>query len=290
MPIVFGAVTPHGWTLIPELSEDPGTTPNVRKALFDLGKRCAAARPDVIVIAGPHNVRIDGHVAIAGSGRAAGTLKYQGKQVEMNVPIDLDLTDAIAAAARARNVPVATWGYAGNQRSESGAPLDWGILVPLWFLGHGRNMVGHGDVLADKPARDEGPPIVLINPSRALPLQDLITFGQAVADAANANGRRVAFVASCDWSHAHAGSRYGAHPDAEIVDGLVVEALKASDPGRLINLKPDQIKNAAIDGLWQALMLAGVMKETPMRGDVLAYEVESGSSCGMAVAWYEPVA
>ena len=39
------------------------------------------------------------------------------------------------------------------------------------------------------------------------------------------------FVASCDCLTPTPGSRYGAHPDAEIVDGLVVEALKASDPG-----------------------------------------------------------
>ncbi|HRA48429.1 MAG TPA: aromatic ring-opening dioxygenase subunit LigB, partial [Thermomicrobiales bacterium] len=170
MPIVFAAVVPHGWTLIPELEPDPGTTPNVRRALTVLRERCAAAHPDVIVIAGPHNVRIDGYVAVAGSGRAAGTLHYRDRQIEMNVPIDTVLSDAIAATAKAQQIPVATWGYAGNQRSESAAPLDWGIMVPLWYLGHGTNMVGHGDVLASKPKSDVGPPIVLLNPSRALPL------------------------------------------------------------------------------------------------------------------------
>ncbi|HQY32151.1 MAG TPA: aromatic ring-opening dioxygenase subunit LigB [Thermomicrobiales bacterium] len=288
MPIVFAAVVPHGWTLIPELEPDPGTTPNVRRALTVLRERCAAAHPDVIVIAGPHNVRIDGYVAVAGSGRAAGTLHYRDRQIEMNVPIDTVLSDAIAATAKAQQIPVATWGYAGNQRSESAAPLDWGIMVPLWYLGHGTNMVGHGDVLASKPKSDVGPPIVLLNPSRALPLTDLVRFGEAVSDAVVADGRRVAFIASCDWAHAHAGSRYGAHPDAEVVDGLVLDALRAADPGRLIDLDPQQIKNAAIDGLWQALILAGVMNRVPMAGELLAYEVESGSSCGMAVATYLP--
>ncbi len=286
MPIVFGAVVPHGWTLIPELCEDPGTTPEVRKAMVEFGKRCAATRPDVIVIAGPHNVRIDGFVALAGSGRAAGTLHYQGNTVEMNVPIDIALTDAIAALCRERSVPVATWGYAGNQRSESGAPMDWGILVPLWFLGNDQNVAGSGDVLAPKPASDPNPPIVLINPSRALPLEALVQFGETVADAVAADGRRVAFIASCDWAHAHEGSRYGTHPDAAVVDGLVLEALRASDPGRLISLEPQQIKNAAIDGLWQALMLAGVMNKAPMTGELLSYEIESLSTVGMAVATY----
>jgi aromatic ring-opening dioxygenase LigB subunit len=288
MPIVFGAVVPHGWTLISELAEDPGTTPNVRKAMVEMGKRCAATSPEVIVIAGPHNVRIDGFVAVAESGRAAGTLLYQGNKVEMNVPIDIALSDAIVATARDRGVPVASWGYAGNQRQESGAPLDWGIIVPLWFLGHNQNVDGSGDVLAPKPNVDSGPPIVLINPSRALPLETNVRFGEAVANAVARDGRRAAFIASCDWAHAHEGSRYGAHPDAAIVDDLVIEALKATDPGRLIGLEPQQIKNAAIDGLWQALMLAGVMNKVPMTGEVLTYEIESQSTVGMAVATYLP--
>lgn len=69
----------------------------------------------------------------------------------------------------------------------------------------------------------------------------------------------------------------------------MVEALKANDPGRLINLEPQQIKNAAIDGLWQALMLAGIMNKVPMTGELLSYEIESLSTVGMAVATYLPV-
>ncbi len=61
-------------------------------------------------------------------------------------------------------------------------PLDWGILTPLWFLGHGRNMPGHGDVLADPPAADIGPPAVIVTPSRSLPRETLVDFGRAVAE------------------------------------------------------------------------------------------------------------
>ena len=44
-----------------------------------------------------------------------------------------------------------------------------------------------------------------------------------------------------------------------LVDGLGRGGVGASDPGRLIDLEDQQVRNAAIDGLWQALMLAGVM-------------------------------
>jgi aromatic ring-opening dioxygenase LigB subunit len=69
----------------------------------------------------------------------------------------------------------------------------------------------------------------------------------------------------------------------------VVDALNASDPGRLIALEDTEVRNAAIDGLWQALMLAGVMNRVPMTGSVACYEISPTSTCGMLVASYEPV-
>ena len=287
--IVFACVAPHGWTLIPELAPDDPEVVATRAAMEELGRRFAAARPEVIVLATPHGFRVDNAITIANVARAAGTIHYEGRTVEMNVPVARDLAVAIAEAARARDIPVALGGFAGNSPSESAIPLDWGTMVPLWFLGHGRSVPGSGDVLADAPAEDIGPPVVIINPARALPRETLVQFGEAVADAVARDGRRVAFVASCDWAHAHEGSRYGAHPAAAEVDGAVLDALRDADPGRLIDLDPEQVSNAAIDGLWQALILAGVMNRVPMTGDVLSYEVVRQFSCGMIVATYTPV-
>ena len=298
--IVFGAVLPHGWTLIPEIDPNVAGIRAVYDAFLVVGRGCAAARPDVIVVATPHGIRVDDAICLAGAGRAAGSLHASGeaqgridaagRTVEMNIPLDLPLTEAIAGTARSAGVPIAMAGFAGNRAAESVVPLDWGVAVPAWFLGHGRNLVGHGHVLAPKPAEDIGPPVVIMTPSRRLPRETMVAFGEAVADAAARDGRRVAFVASCDWAHAHAGSRYGASPAAAEVDGLVVEALWAGDPGRLIDLPEEKIQAAAIDGLWQALMLAGVMRRVPMRGEFLAYGVAEAASCGMAVASFQPVA
>jgi aromatic ring-opening dioxygenase LigB subunit len=186
-------------------------------------------------------------------------------------------------------VPVAMCGFAGNQRPESAIPLDWGTMVPLWFLGHGRNLPGHGHVLADPPPGEEGPPVVVVNPSRSLPRATLVEFGVAVAEAAERDGRRVAFVASCDWAHAHEGSRYGFSTAAKEIDAAVVDALRAGNPGRLIDLDEEEVAAAAIDGLWQALMLAGVLRRVPMRAELLSYEVVELYATGMAVAAFEPV-
>jgi len=286
--IVFACVAPHGWTLIPELADEPDDCRVTRAAMDELGRRLAAADPEVIILATPHGFRVRDAIAIADVARMAGTLHHNGKTVEMNVPVDRTLVASIARTADSRGIPVALAGFAGNSESESAIPLDWGTFVPLWFMGHGRNMTGYGHVLADKPAQELGPPVVVLNPSRSLPWEANIRVGEAIADAAIRDGRRIAFVASCDWAHAHEGSRYGASPAAAKVDVAVGAALRDGDPGRLIELDPEDVANAAVDGLWQALILAGVMNRVPMQGDLLSYEVVRAYSVGMFVATYLP--
>src|SRR5262249_7937972 len=226
-----------------DLSEDALGALQTRAALQELGRRCAAARPDAIVIATPHGVRVEGAICLASVARGTGTLRHEGRTVEMNVPVDAPLTGAIATVARAHGIPIALAGFGGNTPSESAIPLDWGTMVPLWFVGHGRNLVDYGDVLAPAPEEDFGPPVVIATPSRSLPRATMVAFGVAVAEAAARDARRVAFVASCDWAHTHEGGRYGVHPVAAEVDAAVVRALRDNDPGRLIDLDERQVED-----------------------------------------------
>lgn len=285
--LVFGAVAPHGFTVIPAMCEPEAGPTYTRLAMEELGRRCASAQPDVLVVATPHGFRVDDAICLAAVSRAAGTLRWEGRTVEMHVPVDQRLTDGIAAAARSRGLPVAMASFAGYRREQSAIPLDWGVITPAWFLGYPWNMAGHGDVLESMP-EPRGPSLVIVSPSRSLPREQLIEFGQAIAEAAEADGRRVALIASCDWSHTHtndAGS-YGFHPSALEVDGLVVEALQQGDLRRLMEISDEKAIDAAIDGLWQALILAGALQHTPMRAELLSYEVYT--YYGMAVAAFEP--
>ncbi len=288
MSIVFAAIAPHGFTIIPEMSPDADGGLQTRAAMEELSRRIAAAKPDVVVIAGPHGFRVDGSIVLASVGRGAGALRWGGRQVEMSVPVDLAMTDAIAASARAKGVSIAMAGYAGNSRSQSAMPIDWGVITPLWYAGHGRNMIGYGDVLAGAPEGPEGPPVVIASPSRFLPRQDLIAFGEAISEAAARDGRRVAFIASCDWGHRHLESGpYGYHPASAIVDQKVLKAVTENSLLDLMSISDEEAGDAAIDGLWQALMLAGVLIKTPMTVDVISYEAPT--YYGMIVASYAPV-
>jgi aromatic ring-opening dioxygenase LigB subunit len=293
MPLVVGAVAPHGFPIIPDLSDDAEGALQTREAMFEMGRRFAEAKPDVIFITGPHGVRVNGFVSVADAGRGAGTLFWGDKQVEMNIPLDREFTAEINKRARARGVPVAEVGYAASNPASSVLPLDWGIITPLWFTGHDRNQVGKGSVLAGllsgHPQDDQGPKAVIANPSRMIPREVNIEFGRAVAEAAQASKKRVGFIASCDWAHSHSeDGPYGFHPDAKKMDDKVVAAIRDNEPARLIGLDEEFVKNAAIDGLWQLLMLAGAMDIVPMDVDFLSYEAPT--YYGMIVATYAPKA
>ncbi len=288
MALAFACIAPHGFPLIPLMSDDADGALQTRKAMEELGRRCAAAGVDVLVLAGPHGVRVAGAVCLADVARGAGTLRWAGRQVEMNVPVDAALTDAVAQRAEGMGVPIARAAYAGNRRGQAVIPLDWGAITPLWFLGHHHDMAGRGDALADLPEVDPGPPVVLITPARDLPRSTLVAFGRAVAEAANADHRRVALVASCDWAHTHReDGPYGYHPAAAEVDAMVVDAVRDNDLQRLMDLDETLANMVAIDGLWQALMLVGAQEVVPMAGELLSYEAPT--YYGMLVAAYSPM-
>lgn len=289
MPLVIAAVAPHGSSVIPEASEDAGGALRTRESMLELQRRCAEAQPDIVFITGPHGIQVRGQVALSRTGRGAGALHLDPGMLEINVPMDIPFADAIEERAVAKGVPVARVGYGTVRAEASVLPLDWGIITPAWFAGHGRNMPGAGHPLADIYSGIEtspGPALVVANPTRDIPRQQMVEFGKAVAEAAEADERRIAFIASCDWSHTHLESGiYGYHPAAKEMDEKVVQAIRNDDIMSLIDLDDAFIQNAAIDGLWQLLMLEGAKQIVPMTVDFLSYEAPT--YFGMIVAMYD---
>ncbi|HWV34616.1 MAG TPA: aromatic ring-opening dioxygenase subunit LigB [Thermomicrobiales bacterium] len=288
MPLVAAAMMPHGFTLIPEVSDGKPETERTTAAMQEIGRRFADAGVEAIVLVGPHGTRVTGQMCVMDVGRAAGSLSNGERSIDVNVPCDRPLIEAIIEASRQAGVPVAAAGFGGNRADQSVAPLDWGGVIPLWFTGHDDNRPDSGSVLAATPADDHGPTVVLITPARALPLEKMVEFGHVIADVIAADSRKVGFIASCDWAHTHTESGpYGAHPKAPEVDARVVKAVRANTLHDLAEIPPQDVEAAAIDGLWQSLILAGIQDRTPLTVDFLSYEVPD--YFGMIVAAYAPV-
>ncbi|MDY0395705.1 extradiol ring-cleavage dioxygenase [Virgibacillus halophilus] len=254
-PFVFSCITPHGGEIIPELS---GALPErmhlTRSSMQNIGKKMQAANPDVIIVLTPHGTRIDGMFSISHSEKMSGILEEHGATYEMTRDVDRELAAAITEAAQNKGIPAASINFGAAAGPASQLRLDWGVIVPLAFMPH--------------------VPIVVINPSRELPFDQHMRFGQVISQSVQKSEKRVALIASCDWSHAHdLDGPYGFHPAAKALDEEVIHYMKNNELEKLADLDPDYIEAAKPDGIWQTIILAGAIPAASRRIQFLSYEV-----------------
>ena len=100
-------------------------------------------------------------------------------------------------------------------------------------------------------------------------------WGEALADAAEQTGRRVALIASADQGHGHAADGpYGFTPRSAQYDADMKAAVEADDLPRLLDWPADYAKSAKADSYWQTLAIIGAQKRVPLRAKFLSYEVD----------------
>lgn len=276
--LVFAAIAPHGGEIIPELAgRDLARMSKTRTAMRELGRRAALARPDTIVVLTPHGQMVENAISIGMTARAAGTLGERAPaKVFAAFQTDRDLARLIGEAASRQNVPVVglVAGESEDDAERIPLPLDWGALVPLWFVAH---------------PLEPRPQVIVLAPDRSLPRETLLRCGVAIAQAARASNKRVALIASCDQGHAHdPDGPYGFDPASRIHDDKMVVAIANDDLAGLLDWPNDFLEAAKVDAYWQTLILAGALGHTPMTPELLSYEAPT--YFGMAVAACTPLA
>ena len=272
--LVFGAIAPHGELAIPEACtpETVGLAGATQRGMAELARRFEVARPDAVVVLTPHGIHVERRLAVVTSGRTAGTLE-EAPHIRLDLPVDRPLALAILASLADGGPPASGISYGGNDPAEAVMPLDWGSLIPLWYLG-GRH---------DPPV-----PVVIVAPARELSPQAHVDAGRAIACAVASSGRRVALVASADHAHAHAATGpYGFDPAAAAYDEAVVRMLREGRLAGLLDLSPAFIEAAKPDSWWQMLVLFGAIGES-WQATLLSYEVPT--YFGMLCAAFEPPA
>ena len=273
MPLVFAAIAPHGSMAIAEWCkpEDRGLAAKTRAAMEELGRRFAASSPDVTVVLTPHNIHVEGAMAIVLSGTMAGTLEGGAAPITLSARVDCEFAISIAAAVGDAGVLIVAVSYGANDTGAAVFPMDWGTHVPLHFMG----------------GRDDQPkPIAMIAPARDLAWDAHVTAGRAVAKAAETSGKRVALIASCDHGHAHdPKGPYGYSPASKDFDDRVVELVKRDALRDLLRFDPAFVAEAKADSFWQMLMLHGAIGDR-WHGDFLSYEAPT--YFGMLCAAYSP--
>jgi aromatic ring-opening dioxygenase LigB subunit len=259
--LVFAAIAPHGSSAIPGAvgAEEDALARPTQEAMAELGRRFEAARPDTVVVLTPHNVHVEGAMAVVTAGSTAGGLADWGAPgITLKATIDRELAGQVRAGLRAAGIPVVGVSYGGNNPEEAVHPMDWAVLIPLWFMG----------------GRTEPPlPVVVVSPARDLTPEAHVGAGRAIAEAAAASGKRVALVASCDHGHGHQEKGpYGFRRESQVFDDQVVKIVKGDRLGELVGLDVGLVRAAAADSWWQMLMLAGATEGGSWKGDFLSYQ------------------
>jgi aromatic ring-opening dioxygenase LigB subunit len=263
--LVFAAVAPHGGIAI---NDDVAAV--TRAGMEELGRLFDEAQPETVIVATPHNVHISNALGVIVASRVAGKLDGMTPVIELDVATDTQLAWRVLQALGAAGLPAAGVSYGSNDPGTAVAPMDWGVLIPLWFMG----------------GRHQPPvPLVVVTPARDLSPNDHVTAGAAIATAAATSDRRVALIASADHGHAHVeGGPFGFDEAADEYDALVCDIVGANQLERLVEISPDVVEKAKADSWWQMLMLHGATRG--WRGRLISYEAPT--YFGMLTAAYWP--
>jgi aromatic ring-opening dioxygenase LigB subunit len=224
-----------------------------------------------VVVATPHNIHIPGAMGVVVSGRVAGKLAGAPAAIALDVPTEATLALLVLRELAAGRVPAVGLSFGSNDLADAVAPMDWGVLIPLWFMG-GRS---------DPPV-----PLVVVTPARDLSAADHIKAGGAIAAAATASGLRVALIASADHGHAHdPQGPYGYDPAAEEYDKLICSLVGDNRLERLSKIPLELVETAKADSWWQMLILHGATRKG-WSGKLVSYEAPT--YFGMLTAAYAP--
>ncbi len=272
--IVFGAICPHGPIAVTETCTDDELelAAATREAFEELGRRAAAAEPDAVVVVTPHNVHVQGAMAVVVAGALEGAVAgTDGRTIGLEATTDRELAGLVLGALNDAGVLTVGVSYGGNRIDEAAMPMDWGTLIPLWHLG-GR---------ATPPL-----PAVVVSPARDLSPQAHVGAGRAIGAAIGRSDRRVVFVASADHGHCHdADGPYGYHPASAEYDGAISAIVEENRLAELLALEPAFVERAAADSWWQLLMLHGALGDG-WQAELLSYEAPT--YYGMLCAAFTP--
>lgn len=256
MPLIHASIAPHAGDLIPETTADQNVVKLTRQSMQAMGEHLESLLPDVVIIANPHGFRVQNAMSISIAERATAAWSAD---VKLDFEMDPALAHAIADRAIAMDVRIVRYIYGASGGPECFIPLDWGAVVPLYFMGH---------------RFTPRPKLVHLSPMRLLPLATHYEFGRAIGRVIKESAARIAFIASADQGHAHdANGPYGYDPASAQYDAWMQEVIRSNRLDDLLSADLQLVENAKPDSLWPTLILAGVLKENPMTARLLSYEV-----------------
>lgn len=264
MPLSYACIAPHGGEVIAQLAAGSARRrfQKTRTGMLRLAKEIKQAKPNTIVIATPHNLRLWAKIGVVISENSTGTLhgsRGTEASVHLKVKCDREFARKLLSRAARKGLPVVGANYGTAEGAASDLPMDWGTLVPLWFVMRGRK---------------NDPKVVIVTPAREIPLSQNYEFGRVIAELAERGTKRCVFIASADQAHAHKKSGpYEFSQKAAQYDRIVTNAIDTNKLESIMKLRTRLVEDAKPDSLWQMAMLAGALSRVKMRGQLYSYQV-----------------
>ena len=239
-----GCICPHPPLLIPEvgghaLAKVAQTVNAMRLLGTEIGK------PDTVVVISPHTAGFGDAHAVKVAPRLSGDFgRFRAPEATFSFDNDLPFAELLLAlAGDSRQVQIVP---------EEDPQLDWGVLVPMSFLGHQR--------------------IVSLSIVNAYGVHRAL--GGLVRRCAEELGRETLFVASGDLSHALTHSAPAPYdPRGKLFDDEVVHLLGAGDFASLSAIDSILLQGAAECGLRSFMALGGFLGgDAIVSPEILSYE------------------
>jgi AmmeMemoRadiSam system protein A len=208
------------------------------------------ARPEVIFLISPHGTAHYNAMGIATASILRGDLRNWGaNNLNFHFKNDNSMVQALQKETQKAGIPLKSIG-------ERGYNLDYGVLVPYYFLGKKVSNV----------------PLVPLT-FCWLPLSTHYDFGKSLTNTALKLNKRVAIVASGDLSHRLTPEApAGYDPQGEVFDKKINDAVAILDAESILNLDSDFIEKAGECGLRSITILMGALEGLEVKPEVLSYE------------------
>jgi len=265
MAILRAYVLPHPKLAIPAVGR--GEERKIAKTLNSMdmiAQEIAFLRPETIIFITPHNVIYDDYFHISPGVSARGSCAALGtKHVKLSLTYDPNFAAVTSSVA-------AKYGIVAKTLGDRRAPLDHGVVVPLWFINRRYSKF--------KTMR--------ISPSRQTE-KDHYRLGQSLSEAASNIGRRVVIIASSNLSRdLNQKAEEGYVDEALEYDKEMVDIFKSGEFERLFKV-PHSLRESA-DPCDHSIfaVLAGALDKRLVRSEMLSYENTLGE--GYVVAAFTP--
>ncbi len=256
--IAYVALSPHPPLIIPAIGgSDLAGVKDTVSGMKGMARELIASQPESLVFLTPHGNVFADCLSALNEEELQGDFSHFGSKIGTSRRNDKDLLAEIESKARKAGITFISLSEETLRLHRLNPNLDHGILVPLYYL---------------EEAGLPNIPIVAISVGFLSPLE-LYAFGAVIQEAALAQGKRLAVVASGDMSHRlKSEGPYDYHPDGPVFDQEIQRILLSGDGEALIKM-PEKIRNNAGECGYAPLLIAlGTLDKKSYTSQIFSYE------------------